>query len=299
MYSGMFHIYRAAIVIGHCGWCGIGGVVVFVIISNLSLALVSMGIVISFYTSSGEYTTLAAPYIYDGVGPFFWGSAALAAAVGGLVLVSTNEKMRKAFLTVWTILMFIYAGSVIAYGVHVVMRFRDLYTILPDLLDVLQSGGALLLEKAGINMSDKLAQKLSKGGSIFTLVESVSAATMMHIMPYPFDFLLFLGHRPDVASVIYVILPGAFAILSLPVVMAIRNYFQADHKGVVKHRERYEGVPLHHFMCGSYETEAYDCEAEEEDLASTFDGSSGDPDENESLLESGSDSVDSRRNYGK
>lgn len=247
-----------------------------------------MAIVFSFYYTAGEFTPLAAPYIYDAVGPFFWFCAAATASAGILALTTGNGRVRLSFLNIWMVLMFIYTGAAIGYGVHVVMRMRDLYTLLPDILDVLSHGGFLLLDKWGIKPSDKMTQKLSKGGSIFTLVESLGAASMLYVMPYPFDFLFFLGLRPDIAAVMYVVIPGTVALLSLPAVLAIRNYFASEEKGVIKHRARYEGTPLFAFMCGNGVIEDPDAPNDEEDLASTFDGSSIDPEESESLIEVGS-----------
>ena len=258
-----------------------------------------MAFVISFYTNSASFSNailFASPFIYDAVGPLFWGFSALICGMGFLVLLTTNSKVRNAFLNIWTVLMFLYAGATIAYGVHVVLGFYNLYAVLPDLFGAIGAGVTGVAESIassfGGKVPEKLRDKLSPGSSLVTLAESFSVAAILRFLPYPFDFVVFMGHRLDVAAVLYVVFPGSFALLSAPVVLSIRNYFASEEKGVIKHRARYEGVPLMSFMCGGGDVDFDGNESggEEEDLASTFDGSSSYSDENESLLPESSES---------
>lgn len=252
-------------------------------IGTLFFAGISMGITLSFHSEAGALVPLAAPFIYDMMGPVFWISASLTASFGFLLLVSSGSGSRIALLNVWVALLLLHAAILLAYGIHTVLRIRDLYLIHNDVFKVISEGGLWLVDRFA-QPTDKLKQKVSQGGVLFVLAEHISAAGILKTAPYPFDFLFFLGLRPDVCAVLYVVLPGTFAFFSIPAAMAVRNYFAEQSSVVVKHRERYEDTPLSNFMCGSGQSYDDGELLDEEDLASTFDGSSLDPDESDSLL---------------
>ena len=272
---------------GHCGWLGIGGLILTVSIGTLLFTGVSLGITLSFHSEAGALVPLAAPFIYDMMGPVFWISGGITGLVGFILLVASGSGTRIALLNVWVALLILHALILLTYGIHTVLRIRDLYLIHNDIFKVISEGGLWLLDRFA-QPTEKLKQKVSQGGVLFVLAEHTSAAGILKAAPYPFDFLFFLGLRPDICSVLYVVLPGTFAFFSIPAAMAVRNYFAENSPAVTKHRERYEDMPLSSFMCGggqSYDEGKFD---EEEDLASTFDGSSFDSDESESLLGSSS-----------
>jgi hypothetical protein len=272
------------LLIGHCGWCGIGGVILFISIGNLLSAVTSMALVFAAYTSAQAFTPLASSYIFDGLGPLFWACAGLTSLFGFLSLLTSNSKARAGLLNIWTALMFLYIIATIAYGVHVVLQLRNLYLIAPDIVDVLMKGGFLLVEELGASPNERLRRKFARGGSIFGIVESMSVAGLLKVMPFPFNFLLFMGFRPDISACLYVVIPGALALFSFPIVLSIRNYFASPERRVVNHRQRYEGVSLFQFLCGSEAEKNEDVPSDEEDLASTFAGSNSSEGEDQSLL---------------
>jgi hypothetical protein len=242
-----------------------------------------MGITLSFHSEAGALVRFAAPFIYDMMGPVFWISAGITASVGFLLLVSSGTGSRMALLNVWVVLLLLHAVILLTYGIHTVLRIRDLYLIHNDIFKVISEGGLWLVDRFA-RPTDKLKQKVSQGGVLFVLAEHISAAGILKTAPYPFDFLFFLGLRPDVCAVLYVVLPGTFAFFCIPAAMTVRNYFAEQSSAVAKHRERYADTPLSNFMCGSGQSYDDGEFLEEEDLASTFDGSALDSDESDSLL---------------
>ena len=117
------------------------------------------------------------------------------------------------------------------------------------------------------------------------------------LMNYPLNMVFFMGMRPDLAIVGFIVLPACLCLMGIPFVFAIRNYLSSSQLGVKKHRSAYEHTPLSRFMCngppgddGEPLDEDYD---QEEDLASTFDGDySGKEEEEDELLISDNESVD-------
>ena len=167
-----------------------------------------------------------------------------------------------------------------------IMHMRNLFMIRQDSQAVLSFISESMVNKIA-TPNEKLASKFRPGGSIFELVGGVTDALLLSVFPYPFNFIYFMGMRPDVAAVLYVVLPGVFTLFCIPVALSIKNYFGSNKYGVVKHREVYRDLPLSEFMCGGEETNEGEYEEGEEDLASTFAGSS---EEEDSLLGSSNES---------
>ena len=260
-----------------------GGVILTISIVTLVFSLVSLGLVVSYSSSAGCLAPLLAGLIYDGLGPFFWGSGALTALVGGILMLSASDAARKSLSNVWVLMLIVNLGLVCAYGIRMVLHARNIFMVRQDSQALVGMAGVAALKKLG-NPSDKLVDELSPGGGVFEFVGGISDALILQAFPYPFNFVYFMGMRPDVGAVLYVVLPGVFTLFCIPIALSIRNYFCSDNYGVSKHRDVYSGVPLSRFMCGSSETASLDYEDGEEDLASTFAGSS--EEDEESLLES-------------
>jgi hypothetical protein len=269
----------------------VGGIIAGVSIGNLAFAMANMGIVLSFYTEARSITPITAPYIYDAMGVVYWMSAALMCFVGTSILFTTSSKARAGLLTVWVALVVLHLGIVLAYGIHAVQRIRQLYLLHRDIFKLISAAGLWAIERFA-RPTAKLEQKVSQDGILFILAESVSAAGIIHAAPYPFNYLIFMGLRIDIAALFYVGMPGMFALLSIPLAMAVRNYFNSQDWAVMKHRERYEGEPLKSFMCGASDPDFEEFDEEEEDLASTFARSSSEGDEKDSLLGSSSEESD-------
>ena len=292
---------RIVSTLGHCGSFGIGGVIIVIVLGNLIFGLVHMAFVISFFTGSTAVNSnaviFASPFIYDALGPLFWSFSALTAFFGIISLSTGSSKARAAALNIWTVLMFLYTVATIAYGIRIVLGYRNLYEVIPDFITALSSLTSAVAEGVangfGGKLPEKMRSKIGPNSTLAMIAETLTVGVLIKYIPYPFDYIIFMGYRWDIAAALHVILPGAFALLSCPVVLSIRNYFSSDSKGVVKHRERYEDVPLTYFMfasgAGDGNDDYDDARQDEEDLASTFDGGSS-SDERESLISSGNTS---------
>lgn len=285
MYSGMpiDGFAYMTFCLGHCGSFGIGGVLLTIIVGQLCFTAGQAGLTLSFYTTAGSITPLAAPFLYDFMALVTWVSGAFSIFVGLILMVVRNSKARGPLLNIWIALLILHAAIVIVYGVHMVKRLRDLYMIHYDIYGVISESGLWAAKRVGFEPSKKLEEKVSPGGIAHDMVESVTASIILSVAPYPFNLLFFLGMRSDVAILLYIILPGTFVLFSLPFAFAIRNYFTSTRPGVVEHREPYEGVPLTRFVCsgGLPHRDNEEFAEDEEDLASTFYDSSSDEDDSD------------------
>ena len=274
-------------ILGHCGSFGIGGVITVISVGQLMFTLSCAGVILSFYSTAGTIAPLASPFIFDAMGPVMWLSGIATAAMGFLLLSSPNSKTRPALMNIWLVLIVFHTVIIFTYGIHMVLRMRDLYLIHKDIYTII---GEKLVEK--LKPNQKVAQKMSEGGLFLDLIETASAGLVLAKAPYPFNFLFLMGLRSDIAATFFVILPGVFSIFSIPFAVAIRNYFASDRASVSRHREVYNDRPLSGFICSGLAGKEDDPDAhdDEEDLASTFDGSSqdesGDEDEEDSLMSS-------------
>ena len=262
-----------------------------VICGQLLFTAAHAGLTISFYNAADEITALAAPFIYDFLALVSWISGLITAVVGILILVNPTSKVRAPLFNVWIALLLLHMAIVIVYGIHAVQRLRDLYLIHYDIFSIFTEKG--LWSGKGppddAQPQSKMRETVSPGGLVYDTVESISASIILSVAPYPFNFLFFMGMRLDVSALFYIVLPSTFILLSLPFVVAIRNYFASTRAGVVKHREAYEGHSLAHFICAGVPGKNPDEEYhEEEDLASTFyDSSSEEQDDYTSSSDQG------------
>jgi hypothetical protein len=273
-------LYIPLHVLGHCGYVGVGGVVLVITAGQAVLIAGSIGLIGSFYSAASSLTALAAPYIFDGLSVVSWATGAASVLCGSLLLLTSSSKLRKPLFNVWIAAILLYTIAIFVYGINMVNKMRNLYLIADNIL-------ASISETAldAVGASEKVRQKMSPGGGVYKLAQQATEGLYLKYAPYPLNFLFFMGMRPDVAALIFVALPAMFNLFALPFCVTIRNYFTTDKSGVVKHREVYEGVPLNFFICtgvpGKESSSSVDAFAEvEEDLASTFDGSS---DEDDSL----------------
>ena len=266
--------------LGHCGYVGVGGVIVTITAGQAILIAGNIALIGSFYTSAASLTSLAAPYIFDGLSVVSWATGGVAVLCGAVLLMTSNSKARKALFNLWIAAILLYTVAIFVYGINMVDKMRNLYLIADGIMASISEAA---LEATGAN--EKVKQKLSPGGGIYKLAMQAGEGLYLKYAPYPLNFLFFMGMRPDIAALIFVALPAMFNLFALPFCVTIRNYFTTDKAGVVKHREVYEGVPLSQFICAGVPGKTVSSGGddplaeEEEDLASTFDGSSGDEDD--------------------
>lgn len=226
---------------------------------------------LSWHAQTASTAALVGPYLYNMMAPFVWGSGALTTLVGCVLLISPNSKTRVPLLNIWVVLILMHTAMVVVYGANMVKQMNNLYLIHKKIWAALGEKGVEFL-KPGDNAKDMLTE----GGTIFNLFEQMSAGLVFKMSPYPFNFIFFMGLRPDIASVIWMVGPGVFSLLSIPFIVAIRNYFASDKEGIRQHRKPYKDAPLSRFICqgvpGSEKEVDDDYLDAEEDLASTFDG---------------------------
>jgi hypothetical protein len=239
------------------------------------------GLTASFISSAGDLDGLIAPFVYDFLPAVSWVSGLITVIVGMSLLLATSSKARVPLSNIWIALLIFHAALVIVCGVRMVMRLRDMYMIHYEAYGIFSERGLWAAKYAGFNPSKKLEEKISPDGAVYDFVESLSASIILKAAPYPFNILFFLGMRPDIAILLYIVLPGTFVVFSLPFAFAIRNYFVSERPGVVEHRTPYEGVPLSQFICSGVPRKTpEEWGDDEEDLASTFyDTSSEEEDE--------------------
>lgn len=261
-----------SLLLGHCGSTGIGGVIFIISVGHLIWLGGSIGLIGSFYTSSKNYTALAAPLIFDPFAPMAWTTAGIVVLVGFLVLSTPNTNRRKSLCNIWVGILLIHLIAVATYGIHFVLKLRDFYLIH---LESFKAVSEKINEKVGFN--EKMKSKTSEGGIIFDFVEQASAGMIIKTLPYPMNIIFFAGTLPEVGSFFLIVLPVVLTMFSLPFAIAIRNYFNSKKTGVVNQRAIYDGVPLtkHIFVAvpENKEMKADFYGFVEEDLASTFDGS--------------------------
>lgn len=212
---------------------------------------------------------LAAPFLYNMMAPVFWSSGALTALVGFALLISSNSKTRVPLLNVFVALLIFHTAMIIAYGSQMVYQMRNIYLLHQDTLAAaIDKGVEIFVPKESIKHA------VSKDSTAFSLVEKFSVGLIFKMSPYPMNFIFFMGLRPDIAVLLWVIIPGIFSLFSIPFLIAIRNYFASDLEGVKDHRSPYKNVALSKFICQGVPRKPGDEEFEdaEEDLASTFDG---------------------------
>lgn len=263
--------------------CGIGGVIVVISVGTLLTTGIIAGLVLSWRTQAAV-AALAGPFLYNMLAPVFWFTGTVTGLIGFVLLRSSNSKTRVPLLNVMSGLHFIHTAVIFVYGVQMVYKMHQVYLLHGDILAVAVEHGAKLL-----GVKDEPAKELRNKG-FFQSLEQASEGMIFQMSPYPFNFIFFMGMRPDIAAVLWVVVPGLFSLFSLPFLMAIRNYFGSDIEGIKKHRRPYENVPLSEFICngpaqGKPDDDGF--QDAEEDLASTFDGMYSDEDEEseeESLL---------------
>jgi hypothetical protein len=234
-------------------------------------------LIMSLNTGNPALQALTTVYTYNMMGPLMWLSALVVGVVGFMSIKTSNSKARLPLINLFMFLLMLHFVIVVVYGSIMCDAFRQMYLIHKELWAALGSGVGGKLEQATGSKTIKGA--VSEGSTLFEAFEQASAGVIVAVAPYPLNFIFFLGLRIDLAAFLFVIVPGVYTLLSIPFVLAIRNYLGSKKEGVVKHRAKYENTPLTQFMCGGpstdYEVDYDSAEnplVEEEDLASTFDG---------------------------
>ena len=279
MYSGMAQMYfmHDPIHLGHCGFFGLGGVILSISVGVMLFAANEGVLIMSLNTGAPALKALTTVYTWNMMGPVMWLSALIVGIVGVASILTPNPKVRLPLINVFLFLLMAHFVIVVVYGCMMCDAFRQMYLIHKELWVAFSSAvGSKLEEKIG---SKTIKGDITEGSTLFEAFEQASAGVIFAVAPYPLNFIFFLGLRIDLAAFLFVIFPGVFILFSIPFVFSIRSYLASEKEGVVKHRKAYKDTALVRYMCNGPPTDDpvdYDDPdhllGEEEDLASTFDG---------------------------
>ena len=265
------------ICLGHCGFFGIGGVILTISVGVMLFAANEAVLIMSLNTGPPALKALTTVYTWNMMGPVMWISAAIVGFVGVASIVTPNPKARLPLVNVFLFLLMAHFVIVVVYGCMMCDAFRQMYLIHKELWVAFSNFVGTKAEEA--IGSKTIKNDITEGSTLFEAFEQASAGVIFAVAPYPLNFIFFLGLRIDLAAFLFVIFPGIFILFSIPFVFAIRRYLASDKEGVVKHRKAYKDTALIRFMCNGPPTDDpvdYDDPDHllgvEEDLASTFDG---------------------------
>jgi len=285
--------------VGHCGFFGIGGVILTISVGVMIFAVNEGALIMSLNTGNPGLKELTTVYTFNMMGPVMWLSALVVGVVGIASIMTPNPKVRLPLINLFLFLLIAHFVIVVVYGAIMCDAFRQMYLIHKELWVAFTNFGGQKLEK--LTGSKTVKDDITEGSTLFEAFEQASAGVIFAVAPYPLNFILFLGLRIDLAAFMFVICPGVFILLSIPFVFSIRSYLASNREGVVKHRKAYQDTPLSRYMCNGPPTDDpvdYDDPDHllgiEEDLASTFDGDySGKEYEDDDDIEDDDDDLES------